>query len=520
MAGGKSASTWIPDALVGVATVTNALIALLAHHFPYQDAPNHIARYVLMDRFWSGYPPPNIDVRMIPGPYLGIDLVGVSLVRFVGPVAAEKALALAAVVLLPLAMYALLRRAAPMQRGWALVGAMLAYSWFLLAGMLNFVIGVGLVFAWLAWWWPHREGGRRTTTVALALGAAALFTVHMAAALTTLVVVWTDAALAWYRAGARRSAPAARLAVPLAATATVGVLWAWAEAGGSGISGGLTFRSPASKLAAFGAPFYSVSLAQAGVMAGAYAVMAFAFWRANRGALRPLSPFLASSVVFLGLFLVFPKDVGGAGATDVRWLMPMYLLPFCAARPSGVAAARGNARVLWIPFAAYLVNAACMVAVARDFDRRLDVYDAALRAVPANARLLPLISDQRTFPRVSPYQEYALWHTVWGGGQVPGLWSAEGTREGDPPIAHMRYFSVRKLPYFTPSTWGATDVAPIDWVRVGREYDYIVQVGDADVARAYVATHAREVARVGAIGVYRVYPVAPAQESQPLPRAR
>jgi hypothetical protein len=42
-------------------------------------------------------------------------------------------------------------------------------------------------------------------------------------------------------------------------------------------------------------------------------------------------PFFLASLMFFFLFLVFPKIVGGATATDIRWLVPAYILPFCCA---------------------------------------------------------------------------------------------------------------------------------------------------------------------------------------------
>jgi len=497
----------LEEVLLAIAVAVNLIVAFSARHFPYQDAPNHIARYVLMDRFWSGEAPANIAVRLIPGPYLAVDLIGVGLVRLLGPLATERVLAFLALTLLPCGMYLLLRATAPARRGWALAAVLLSFSWFLLGGLLNFSIGIGLTFFWLAWWWPRRAEESWRMRLVLALGIAGLFLVHMAAALTALVVVWVDWALgalpslaSWRRTREALFRPEVRTAVT--ATAAVGLMMAWGSAmsGGEQAAGGhLVFRSPASKIAAFGAPFYSFSLPQAALMAGGYMATVLAFGYAVRRHLR-LDAFLASAAVFVVLFLIFPRDVGGAGGTDIRWLVPAYLLPLCLSSGSGPA----RRALLVIPFLACLAHAAVISSYTRAIDRRLDDFDTVLGQLPPQARLLPLMSDLRSYPRVSPYQQYALWHIVRKRGQVPGLWSLTGAREGDPVISHFQHFTTLKHTYQPPLRWGTTVFFPLDWQRIAVEYDYIVQVSDDPRVQEYVGAHAREKVRRGAVILYEV----------------
>ena len=499
---------YLEEVLLALAVAANLAVALLARHFPYQDAPNHIARYVLMDRFWSGEAPANIAVRLVPGPYLAVDLVGVALVRLVGPQATARLLSALALALLPCGMYLLLRAVSPARRGWALAGAVMGFTWFVLGGMLNYSIGLGLAFLWLAWWWPRRTHASSRTRLVLAAGAAAIFAVHMAAALTVLGVVWVDWAVAvlptltsWRRAAAAVRPPELWTAVTTTTAVAAVMGWGSAMAGGEQAAGGhLVFRSLASKIAAFGAPFYSLSLPQAAVMAAGFAATVLAFVYANRRA-RWLNPFVASSAAFLVLFLIFPKDVGGAGGTDVRWLMPAYLLPFCV--PGGGMSSRGRA-LLAVPFAACLIHAGVIGAHTREMDRRLDDFDGVLGAIPPRARVLPLISDQASYPRVGPYQQYALWHTVRKRGQVPGLWSHAGAREGELPISHFQHFTVLKHTYHPELQWGTKTFFPLDWSRIAAEYDYIVQVSDDNRVREYIGAHSRERLRRGAVTLFEV----------------
>src|SRR5271167_1662972 len=93
-----------PAVLFGLALVGNLAVALASHHFPYTDINNHLARYTLLDRFWFGTPPSYIRARLVPGPYMGIDLVGVALVHVVGAAATMKILAAVAVIAFPVGL--------------------------------------------------------------------------------------------------------------------------------------------------------------------------------------------------------------------------------------------------------------------------------------------------------------------------------------------------------------------------------------------------------------------------------
>src|SRR4029077_15776424 len=117
------------------ATLAATLIVVCAaQYFPYHDATNNLARYVLMDRAWFGTPATFVRVRLLPTPYIALDVVGVLLVHLLGPVNGLRAMACLLVTLLPAGMYALLRVTCPARRGWALVGVLCSLSFYFLIG--------------------------------------------------------------------------------------------------------------------------------------------------------------------------------------------------------------------------------------------------------------------------------------------------------------------------------------------------------------------------------------------------
>lgn len=489
----------------------NAAVALAARHFPFQDAANHIARYTLLAQAWWGAAPAEVHVRLLPTPYIALDVLGAALVRVAGPDVALRVLVLLAVVLLPVGMDLLLRQTAPHRRGWALAGVLLGFSWYLLDGLLNFVVGAGLVFVWLAWWWPRRDGAGVAPRLALGAGAAGLFLVHLSAPLSALVVVWVDLGLAVL---ARVRAPRAwtgnapvrpRVTTALAITAAVAavfVAWTLVEValGAKGSEGAVGFRGPALKLAALGAPFYAFDLRQALLLAGGWAASLVAFLYVNRADLRP-DPILASAAAFGLLFVAWPHSVGAAGGLDARWLIFAYLLPFCATEGGRVPRQWPGLAVALLAVAAH---AGAVGLEVRRRDPLLTDYDAVLAQLPRGSRLLPVVADGGAARRVGVYEEYAFWHVVRNAGRVPGLFNRSATRPTDPPFPHFAHFDLSVRRYVPPFGWGVKSFEPLDWRQIARDYDYIVQAGgDPRVAR-YLGAHARVRRRVGAVTLYEV----------------
>ena len=157
------------------ATLLNVAIAVCAGPFPYHDSTNHLARYVLLDQAWFGESPSWIIARLVPTPYIAVDLLGVGLVHFLGPIHTLRIMAVIPLILLPAGMYALLLATASDQRTWSLTGVLFGFSWWYLGGSFNFVIGLGLLFFVLALWWPRRRAARWHPRLLLTLAAVLLF---------------------------------------------------------------------------------------------------------------------------------------------------------------------------------------------------------------------------------------------------------------------------------------------------------------------------------------------------------
>lgn len=498
----------LPEVLVAGALVANLFVVFGVTHFPYQDAPNHLARYVLIERILSGESVPGIEFHWIPSSYLALDLLGVACVWLFGAPATGKILAALAAVLPTVGMYLLLRATAPMRRGWAVLAALTTFSWFLLAGLLNYVIGFGLALCYVALWWPRRASPSWAFSLGMAALIAPLFLVHLSAPLIVLGVIGVNFGVLLLTS---RGSAFSYINEPLSrllalCTLVFACVWWWTAGSGEvgfDSSTPTVFRDATSKIAALGAPFYSFSLTQAAFMAASYLVMLLIFvflygrkiWK---------DPFFLASLMFFFLFLVFPKDVGGAGGTDVRWLLPAYILPFCCT---------GEPRrhllhspfLLLFAFSLFIVNTAVIFSWTVTIERELDDFDAALSELPAGSRVLPLVFTKGTYPRVTPYDQYAFWHVIRAQGAVPGLWSLIASRDGQAPLPHMQHFVASRRYY--PEVPGE-----LDWRRISGEYDFIIVAATVEQTRMQIGAFAPQIARFGRISIHQ------APKLQPPPR--
>jgi hypothetical protein len=269
------------------------------------------------------------------------------------------------------------------------------------------------------------------------------------------------------------------------------------------------FRPLGEKALALASPFYSFSWVQLAVMLAGVLLAACQLLRRPRAEL--LTTFMLCAPAFILVYLVSPRSVIGAGDVDVRWLPPAFLLPFCAPTTSR----RPAAALLRVLCAVCLAHALIVLMWARRIDPDLDAYDVILTALPAEARVLPLSTDKGRFGRVRPYEYYGLWHTIRGGGQVPGMFSGTGMRREGPPMHHFDHIRVRYQPYQPPPQWAERAAEPLDCAAIRHDYAYVIQAGVEPWAAGMITACARMERRVGPITLYRV---TPADSSKGSPR--
>lgn len=498
-----------PEALILVAVALELAVALGAHHFPYLDPTNHLARYTLIAQIWFGDPPGYVQMRWVPTSYIAGDVVGALFVHFIGAVATLRLINVATLTLLPLGMYALLLHTAPARRGWALAGVLFGFAAHFLFGFLNYSLGVGLVFCWLALWYPRRESASWKARIFLALGAVVLFLVHLSAPLIVLVVIWTDYGLAtigeeMILAPSRWRIMNPRLSTILIVTAAVALVWAGASYtswNDVGPAGEYVFPPFNRKLVTFAYPFRSVSLVAAAVMSVGYGASLAAMLYLRKHTFQ-VDALTASAIIMFVLYLLFPHAIPGAGGVDVRWLAPAYLLLFCGRQRYAEPEPR---LALLIPFAACVLHTAAIGWTARAIDRDLDQFEVALTHVPPRTSLLPLGEEVKMYYKVPVMEHFVLWHVIRAQGRGPGLFNFHDATYQDPLNHHLAHFIEPRHLFLADLQWGEpNDMPGLPWTRIDREYDYILQLAGGSVAESYLRRHADEVWHEDAFVLYKV----------------
>jgi hypothetical protein len=470
----------------------NVAIAVTARYFPFEDTTNHLARYVLLERAWFGHGiglPSTIVVRAQPGPYFALDAIGALIVHLVGPAIGARVIAAIAVAAIPLGFALLLNAVGGEARRWATVGVPFGFGFFTHAGFLSYVVGVGAAFAFLAAWWPHRRTPTPLRIVGLIVGIALCYLMHLASALMVLVVIWVDAIVARDR----------RTWLVLLLTATVGAMYLWTTIGAPPLPPArpttLTLGTFWWKAKNILAPFYVYSAAQALPMIATYGVAIVLYVRSNP--VRTWRTTLGlSAAAFFVLYAIFPQIGTGGGYVDMRWLIPAYLLVFCAAAPS-----RGPARlgVQWL-LAGSIVSSVILTPTIWRIDRYLTDYSELLNQAPPGKSVFPVIGDGARFgKRVVPYRHFAFWYTIRSHGNVPSLFAYSG--DGMESNWFMPYFDDTAHRYAPPVGWfgGGGPLRPLNWQRVVAENDYVIVAGRDSAMRAEVARHARCIGEVGEI---------------------
>jgi hypothetical protein len=350
-----------------------------------------------------------------------------------------------------------------------------------------------------------------------AVGAGAVFLFHVWGALLVATVVATHVAIGLARwARGRERVPVSQLYATLAVFAGVAIpwiVWQWMVRR-SAPQPSPEFRGWSAKVSALASPFGGVPPWLPASLGIGYFGSLIAFVVAYRRQLR-WDLWIASAVACVALYLVFPVGRGMAWDIDARWMLPALVLPFCMSATCGSGAVTDDGIVragtprrtilqpatradwaLLVPFVACVVHAGVVWQVAvRPIDRRLDDYDAVLARIPSGRAVLALVADRNRFGGfVNPYRHYALWRVARDAGPVGGMFAADFLAD-----------VTERRPRYTPSQrWGISEFGPLDWERIGVDYDYIVVAGDDPRALSLVGAGARGLGKVGDITLFRV----------------
>jgi hypothetical protein len=436
----------LPGLLLLVALGLLALPVLSVRMPPLLDYPNHFARIWLLAG--GAEAPPVSSFYAVDwanaSTNMGIDVLAALLGAAVPAAVLAPLFLLAALILPPLGAAALNRAAFGGWHWWQVGFAALAWSATLLAGFLNFQIGIGLALLAAAAE-PAVARLRPATAFAARVGlAAVVLPVHpfgvlfYAALLTGLALgpAWRPllSPRGIARAGGRAAAAAGAAAVPLIATALLAPALPGAHTGEAAgmLWAPFTFSAKLDLLFS-GIRTYrrGVDLALVGLLA------APAVWALARGRLRVHAGLLLAAAALLALALVVPWQIRGTSWIQERFPTMAMLALAAALRPEPVPGRRFAGAAL---AGALLAVSAARTAVVADvwIERQADVaaVERALNRLPPGAALLPMEHTPGSRDRGAPRGRFIrgqgnYWHlpalgVPWHQAFVPTLFAMKG----------------------------------------------------------------------------------------------
>jgi hypothetical protein len=286
---------------------------------PLLDYPNHLARLYLLAR---GAADPVLAPTFVANwgliPDLGIDLVGVPLMRLLPPHVAGRLL-LAIVLLLPYGGVLTLNKALfGRVQPWALASALILPAGAFLLGFLNFVAGLGGALLLAAFWIAQAPSHPRRTLILAMAGTAMLFFVHLMGALFAIGLIAAWEAPSWRHVG--------RVVL-----ITLPPLVLYLLAPLHGVVGDPVFLPPRAKLAQVMAAFtaYDAWLDQ-------ITAAAVGLFLAGCAATRRLDIPVGMRRALAGAALLYaasPYAFKGTQSLDTRFVFLLALLAFSAVRP-------------------------------------------------------------------------------------------------------------------------------------------------------------------------------------------
>jgi len=360
---------------------------------PLHDYPNHLARLFvlahaddpLLARFYA--------VRWSLIPNLGIDLLGVPLLRWL-PVHVGGRVIVGLALVLPFLGAVACAGAMSGRRGWwALGSALVAYNQAFLLGFLNFSLGVGLALLLAAAWLRWRERFPRGVALFTALGCVGLFFCHLMAVLFLALLVGAHE-LACMARGPERGWQAIARRVAIAGCVFLPVVLLYLASRLSGEAAHIQYPNLEGKLRGLVAPWVNyVWAADVGMAVISLALWMFLAWR-SRWAVSPRAWITLAGVGIL--YLITPDQIAGLHNVDMRFPILGGFLLFAAWEP-----ARLPRWIMATLGVAFLARIGLITLLWHGHAQTLASFRATIAAVPEGSMVLTTLRPPASLPMPS-----------------------------------------------------------------------------------------------------------------------
>jgi hypothetical protein len=443
---------------------------------PFLDAPNHLARAVIMKSLWLDPHSPfqgAFSARHFFMPYILPDLGLILLLQIFGAEVAYPVWSTLTVLALASAIWFYARQL--LATSWAIAAAVFC-SWYFatnylfILGFFSFEWGLAAAFVALGALESWRRNKGSVWIVLYVAACAAAYGAHLA---SFAILAALAAAIGFIRVlrNQQRWTRFAWELLPFAMLAAYHFLVVPAHP--EAVRGTIAHSSIPNKMGRF---FGSIFIRQThftdlpllilflGIIAGALSA-AKARWidLTRRWELAAVCGLAA-----IGYFLL-PIGMGAGWYIDER-LLPFFFIPLLMFALSVLESSGPSAKhIRLLIFACCLLTAGNLASLARFLptqNREVGQYREALRAIPAGKILLP-VDTRRSDARTRPLLHADSLYVVDRYGYTPYLFSA---KTGGGPAG---YFSDLYSMYRPDQSWYQTELGP-DWDQVIQTYDYVI----------------------------------------------
>jgi hypothetical protein len=402
-------------AIVAVVSLANLLPIWCFRYFPGQDTANHLYGGEVLRALLSGSAPSELARTFSPALGLKSNIVFHALLLGLGHLGLSIELAHRVILSLyalafPFAALFCARRATPNGVPLALLFLPLAWNWFALQGLYNYVLSLVPALVWLGL--LARDGGRprAAAAIAIAIAALAVYLCHLGTfvALTfvsALRVVFPESRVGPTLRGRLMSAgPLAMALAPTAVLAFVVALRGTAAPAEPSLStweGYSSIEALGAFFVEFAVRYHLIDLLVLGPPLLVLIILPLRAARASRrlasttdpsGARAPSWPLWAAASLMV-LYLVLPHIVTGSDVSP-RLRAPIVFCLFCYA---GVTlSARARRLVSALALVTGIASAGLLCASFSDLNRELEDFTSGIPLVRRGARLYPMVFDPRS----------------------------------------------------------------------------------------------------------------------------
>jgi hypothetical protein len=456
------------------ATAGYAFFCIDLKHLPFLDAPNHLARAVVMaDALFDGGARFGevFAVKLSFSGYILGDLLLTELVHLLGPDWAGRLWSTAVFLSVPAALGYLasvlqLHRVAVATA--VLVGCYFGTSWFFLSGFNSFQLALSLslvVAGQLILASERPTAARLVATMALTAVGFFIHPVMVLFACTLCVAIAVSHPAPW-----RQRLIACGVPFIFAALA---LLWSVFDPAAAGIKGMSAWAPPMQKIlrlivpaARFG-PAYEAPCALLLVLLLGLGLQQWA--RAARDSRARICAVVAAA--FLLLYCVLPVSHGLGHDIDARALAPMYAAILLAVLVGVDLGSQRLQLASWVVGAALaVVNGLTLYHELAPVNQTLAEYRNVIRVVPEGAAVFP-VSSVANVGRYQATLQAGSWATIDRGAYIPYLFSGTAA---DP----MSYFLYKRVPTVPPMFWASRPgYQRPDCNEIAQDYGYITIIG-------------------------------------------